>query len=131
MHLTSLMVLSATVIGLGTLASAEPAIGTWQTQPDKKGQIAHVQVTKCDAALCGEIVRTYDSDGDRITTENVGKRVFWDVTPTGDGEYRGRAWVPAHDRVYAARMDLKGKDRLKVSGCLGPICQSQLWARVE
>ncbi|MGI3210357.1 DUF2147 domain-containing protein [Roseovarius tibetensis] len=128
MFLTALMGIFTT---FGTVVSAEPALGTWQTEADKKGQVAHVEVTRCDKALCGEIVRTYDSEGQRITTENVGKRVFWDVTPTGDGEYRGRAWVPAHDREYAARMDLKGKDRLKVSGCVGPLCQSQMWARVE
>lgn len=121
---------TATVAGLGTAINAEPAIGTWQTQADKKGQIAHVEVTRCDGALCGDIVRTYDSQGNRITTENVGKRVFWNVTPTGDHEYRGRAWVPAHDREYAANMELQD-DRLKVSGCLGPVCQSQVWARVE
>lgn len=130
MRLAFLIAITGMIIGLGTVASAERALGTWQTQPDKKGQIAHVEVTQCDSALCGKIVRAYDSDGNRITTENVGKRVFWNMTPTGGGEYRGRAWVPAHDREYAARMDLSG-DRLKVSGCLGPLCQSQVWARVE
>ncbi|MFO7759946.1 MAG: DUF2147 domain-containing protein [Roseovarius sp.] len=124
------LAVTAMVAGLGTAISAEPALGTWQTQADKKGQIAHVQVTRCDGALCGDIVRTYDSQGNRITTENVGKRVFWNVTPDGDQEYRGRAWVPAHDREYAAKMELND-DRLKVSGCLGPVCQSQVWARVE
>jgi uncharacterized protein (DUF2147 family) len=124
------MAVTGLAIGLGTFASADSALGTWQTQPDKKGQIAHVKVTECDAALCGQIVRAYDSNGNRITTKNVGKRVFWDMTRTGDGNYRGRAWVPAHDREYAAKMKLQ-QNRLKVSGCLGPICQSQLWARVE
>lgn len=124
------LAVTAMVAGLGTAISAEPALGTWQTQADKKGQIAHVEVTRCDGALCGDIVRTYDSEGNRITTENVGKRVFWNVTPDGDQEYRGRAWVPAHDREYAAKMELND-DRLKVSGCLGPVCQSQVWARVE
>lgn len=131
MRLTYVLAATGMAAALGTAISAEPALGTWQTEADKKGQIAHVEVTRCDAALCGEIVRTYDSEGERITTENVGKRVFWDVKPTGDGEYRGRAWVPAHDREYSAKMDLEGDDRLKVSGCLGPLCQSQLWARVE
>lgn len=130
MRLTYALAVIGMVAGLGTAISAEPALGTWQTQADKKGQIAHVEVTRCDGALCGDIVRTYDSEGNRITTENVGKRVFWNVTPTGEQEYRGRAWVPAHDREYAAKMELQD-DRLKVSGCLGPVCQSQLWARVE
>lgn len=130
MRLTYALAMTGMVAGLGTATSAEPALGIWQTQADKKGQIAHVEVTRCDGALCGDIVRTYDSDGKRITTENVGKRVFWNVMPTGEQEYSGRAWVPAHDREYAAKMHLDD-DRLKVSGCLGPVCQSQVWARVE
>lgn len=131
MRLTYVLAIGGMAAFFGTGISAEPALGTWQTEADKKGQIAHVEVTRCDAALCGKIVRTYNSEGERITTENVGKRVFWDVKPTGDGEYRGRAWVPAHDREYSAKMDLASEDRLKVSGCLGPLCRSQLWARVE
>ena len=130
MRFISLTAMIGMVMGLATLASADPALGTWQTAPDKKGQIAHVEVTRCDQALCGEIVRAYNSQGQRITTKNVGKRVFWGMTPTGKGNYQGRAWVPAHDREYAAKMALDD-DRLEVSGCLGPICQGQLWARVK
>lgn len=130
MRLTFLIALIGILSGVATLGAAGSAIGTWQTAPDKKGQIAHVKVTRCDRSLCGRIVRAYDSRGQRITTDNVGKRVFWGMTRTGDDKYRGRAWVPAHDREYAARMRLND-DRLKVSGCLGPICQSQLWARVK
>lgn len=130
MRLTVLTALTGILLGVATLSAAGSAIGTWQTGPDKKGQVAHVKVTRCDHALCGRIVRAYDSQGHRITTENVGKRVFWDMTPVGDGKYRGRAWVPAYDREYAAKMKLND-DRLKVSGCLGPFCQSQIWARVE
>lgn len=130
MRLTHVLALTGMVAGLGTAISADPALGTWQTQADKKGQIAHVEVTRCDGALCGDIVRAYDAQGNRITTENIGKRVFWNVKPTIGQEYKGRAWVPAHDREYAAKMELQG-ERLKVSGCLGPVCQSQVWARVE
>ena len=130
MRLISLTAMTGMLVGLATLAGADSALGTWQTAPDRKGQIAHVKVTRCDQALCGKIVRAYDSEGQRITTENVGKRVFWNMTRTGEGNYQGRAWVPAHDREYAAKMKLND-DRLKVSGCLGPICQSQLWARVK
>jgi len=130
MRLTYVLAIGGMAAFFGTGISAEPALGTWQTEADKKGQIAHVKVTRCDESLCGKIVRAYDSQGQRITTENVGKRIFWGMTRTGDGNYQGRAWVPAHDREYAAKMKLND-DRLKVSGCLGPICQSQLWARVE
>ncbi len=125
-----LIFLIAMITGLGNPASSDEALGIWQTGPDKKGQIAHVEVTRCNAALCGRIIRAYDSGGREIITPNVGKQVFWDMTPEGPELYRGRAWVPAHDREYAAKMVLED-DRLKVSGCVGPICQSQVWARLN
>lgn len=120
----------ALVTGLtGTGATAQPVLGTWLTPPDRKGQVAHVRVSRCDAALCGKIVRAFDSAGNPITTPNVGKRVFWNMTPSGPQTYEGRAWVPAHDRQYDARLNLN-EDRLKVSGCLGPFCQGQVWTRI-
>jgi uncharacterized protein (DUF2147 family) len=125
-----LFLLIATITGLGSAASSEEALGVWQTGPDKKGQVAHVEVTRCDEALCGKIIRTYDDEGRKISSPNLGKRVFWDMTTTGGNVYKGRAWVPAHDREYAAKMALD-ENRLEVSGCLGPVCESQEWVRVS
>lgn len=125
-----LIFIVAMITGLGNVASSDEALGVWQTGPDKKGQIAHVEVSRCAEALCGKIIRTYDDAGRKISSPNLGKRVFWDMTKTGGNVYNGRAWVPAHDREYAAKMRLD-ENRLKVSGCLGPICESQNWARVS
>ncbi len=111
-------------------AIANPPLGLWLTEPDKKGQVAHVEVTRCDAALCGEIVRTLDPQGQPIAHPNIGKRVFWDMKATGEGTYQGRAYVPAHDREYRGRLTHEG-DRLEVGGCVGPICMSQEWSRVQ
>lgn len=116
--------------GLAAPASADPALGLWLTEADKKGQVAHVSVTECGAALCGKIVKAFNPSGEQITTPNVGKRVFWDMTPMGGGKYEGRAFVPAHDREYAGQMTLNG-NRLNVGGCLGPICMSQDWTKVQ
>jgi uncharacterized protein (DUF2147 family) len=120
----------AALASLPGSAVADPALGLWLTEADKKGQVAHVAVTECGAALCGKIVKAFDPSGKQITTPNVGKRVFWDMTPLGNGEYEGCAFVPAHNREYAGQMTLKG-NRLDVGGCLGPICMSQRWTRVQ
>ena len=111
-------------------AFADPALGTWLTEPDRKGQVAHVRVYECARAICGEIVRTFNAAGQQIAHPNVGKRVFWNMTPAGGGTYEGRAFVPAHNREYAGELLLAG-NRMTVMGCLGPICQSQTWTRVN
>lgn len=126
----TILALGLTLSGLAAPALADPALGLWLTEADKKGQVAHVSVTECGDALCGKIVKAFDPSGEQITTPNVGKRVFWDMTPVGDGKYEGRAFVPAHDREYAGQMTLNG-NRLNVGGCLGPVCMSQDWTRVQ
>ena len=109
---------------------ANPALGMWKTEPDKKGQVAHVRVHECDEALCGRIKSVYNSDGERINHPNVGKRVFWNMTPDGPRKYQGRAYVPAHGREYGGRIELRD-GRMIVKGCLGPFCMSQTWTRIN
>lgn len=117
-------------LALGAPALADPALGTWLTAPDQKGQVAHVEVVPCGDALCGTIARAYDSGGTQIVTPNVGTKVFWDMRAEAQGRYKGRAYVPSHKRSYGATMTLAGT-KLTVRGCLGPICQSQVWTRVR
>lgn len=112
------------------MALAETPVGTWLTPPDAKGIVAHVEARPCGAATCGVIARTYDSSGRPVRTPNLGVRVFWDMVPAGAGVWTGRAFVPAHNRTYAGTIQVVG-DRLTVRGCLGPVCQSQVWARVD
>ncbi len=109
---------------------ADPALGTWLTGPDKKEQVAHVDVFTCQGGVCGKIVRAYDKAGNPAPSPNIGVLVFWDMKPVGGGKYEGRAFVPAHNRQYDGALELRG-DWMKVSGCLGPVCQSQTWKRVR
>lgn len=111
-------------------ASADPAEGIWQTEADKKGQTAYVDVQKCAKALCGKIVKVFSPEGQQISHKNVGRMIFWDVKAQGGGAYAGRALVPAYNKEYDAEMLLNG-NRLTVKGCFGPICQSQKWARIQ
>ncbi|MEO0389794.1 MAG: DUF2147 domain-containing protein [Pseudomonadota bacterium] len=103
--------------------------GVWHTPPDGKGQTADVTAQPCGAGWCGTITAAYDPAGLPITTPNVGKRVFWDMVPSGAG-FAGQAWVPAHNRTYRAEM-LPDGNRMLVRGCLGPVCQSQTWRKVR
>lgn len=109
---------------------AETPIGTWQTPPDNKGIVAHIEARPCGDATCGVIARTFDAQGRPVVTPNLGVRVFWDMRPAGSDRWEGRAFVPAHKRTYAGVMQVSGRD-MKVSGCLAGICQSQVWRRVN
>jgi len=111
-------------------ASAATPEGLWLTGPDRHGNVAHVKAVRCGQALCGTIVRAFNSAGQQIRSPNVGRRVFWDMTPAGSGTYKGRAYVPVMKRDYNAQMELRG-NRMVVKGCAGPICMDQTWTRVD
>lgn len=124
--------LSATLCAFGfapELASADTPLGVWRTQADRKGQVADVKAEACGIYVCGTIVRVFDATGARVQAPTVGQRVFWNMAPQGD-IYVGRAYVPAHRRAYDAQIRVSG-DRMTVKGCLGPICQSQVWTRLR
>lgn len=126
-----LKILAVAACGLWpALAVADTPVGIWQTPRDNKGVVAHIEARPCGAATCGVIARTYDRTGQLVQTPNLGVRVFWDMVPAGTGQWKGRAFVPAHNRTYPGVMQLKG-DRMVVKGCLGPVCQSQTWTRVK
>lgn len=124
-------VFAAAAAGLIPIAAlADTPVGTWLTPPDAKGIVAHIEARPCGEATCGVIARTFDSQGRPVQTPNLGVRVFWDMRPAGDGIWAGRAFVPAHRRTYQGTMQVRG-NRMQVRGCLGPVCQSQVWTRVN
>tara|TARA_R110002020_G_scaffold67179_8_gene176416 strand:- start:4671 stop:5054 length:384 start_codon:yes stop_codon:yes gene_type:complete len=121
----------AAIVALGFTgaALADPAVGTWKTQVDD-GAYAHVTIAQCGAALCGTIARTFKDSGE-YKSENIGKKLVWDMQPAGSGAYDGgKVWQPSTGKTYRSKMALSG-NTLKVSGCVGPICKKQTWSRVN
>ena len=117
-------------LALALPASADPVLGTWQTQPDD-GNYAHIEMGKCGANICGVIAKTFNASGE-YQSENLGKTLVIDMVPQGDGNYAGQVWRPSNDRIYIGKMELMG-DRLDLRGCVagGLICSRQTWARVD
>jgi len=112
-------------------ASAQAILGTWLSPPDGKKQTGHVVVSRCGAAFCGKLVRTYDRDGAPIVTKNTGKMLFWDLVEVSPETYEnGRVYVPIMNLTAKATIDVVG-DRLLIRGCSGPICKKQTWNRVD
>lgn len=114
-----------------TAASADPILGTWQVEPDHKGQVGQVVIRRCGDSFCGRVMKVHDSTGTSVVTRSMGRDLFWGLKARGQGNYDGgRVWVPLYDRVYDAKARLSG-DRLRVFGCLGPLCDGQTWRRLR
>lgn len=112
-------------------AMAEPALGVWKTEPDRKDLVSHIEISRCGQKLCGTILEAFNPAGQKVTTPNIGKRLFWGIEPKGNGAYgNGTVWVPLMDVTARADMKLEG-NRLRVRGCKAMLCDGQTWTRLN
>lgn len=124
-------IILAAVLGLvGGAALADPIEGTWKTKPDDNGNFGYVEVKPCGGAYCGTLVKSFDSAGKPMASENIGKKIVWDMVAKGNGAYgNGKVWSPDRDKTYDSKMQLSG-DNLAVSGCVLFICRDGgTWTR--
>lgn len=125
----------ACLIGLWTSApayAADSIAGLWLTQPDRKDLTSHIKVELCGDGYCGTVLRAFDSTGTQVTTANVGKRLFWDMKPMGDGSYGGgEAFVPLINATTRNVTLVLSGDELSVEGRIGPMRGAQVWTRLE
>lgn len=127
-----LMLSAALLMGLAGAAAADPVDGTWKTAPDDNGNFGHIQVGACGAKICGTLVKSFDSSGAESQSDNVGKKIIWDMVAKGDGYYSGgKIWSPDRDKTYKSKMTLSG-NKLSVEGCVLLICRDGgTWSRVN
>lgn len=119
-----------TLFLLAVPATADPVVGLWKTEPDRKNLTSHIHIRQCGPNLCGKVVKAFDPSGTQVKTKNVGKELFWDVKPAGDGNYQdGTVVVPLLNVKATASMRLQGS-KLQVTACKGAICDGQTWTRL-
>lgn len=115
---------------VGSPVVADKVEGLWLTGPDRKGQVGHVRLAPCGPTLCGTIIKAIDKSGKEVITPNVGKRVIWDVTPTGGGAYSGRLLISQLKATVDGVFRVAG-NKMTVKGCVKTLCQSQVWTRLK
>ena len=108
-------------------AAADPAEGTWRSQPGETGGYIHVRIATCGSNVCGTITDVVGN----TNTSIVGRRIIWDMQPRGNGQYRGgKIWAPDQDKTYNSKMTLSGNS-LQVEGCVAVFCRGQTWTRIN
>ncbi|WP_370400907.1 DUF2147 domain-containing protein [Sulfitobacter sp. JB4-11] len=116
----------------GAAWAADPIVGTWQTIKDDNGNYGQIKITECGSAICGTLVRSFDSAGKAFKSENQGRKLIWDMTNDGGGQYSGgKVYSPDRDKTYNGQLVLSG-NALDVKGCVLGICRSGgKWSRVK
>jgi len=96
---------------------------------------AIIRIADCPSGLCGTIVWSMAkarSDAARGgTAELNGTEVMSGFVPRPGRRWRGRLFLPDHNRTVKAEIDLHDDDELRVTGCemAGLVCRSQRWNR--
>ncbi len=126
------LTLTAAFLFAATTAFADPVEGVWQTKADDNGNYGHVKVAACGPAFCGKLIKSFDSTGAELKSDNIGKNIIWDMVAYPDGLYDdGQVWSPDRDKTYNSDMTLTG-DKLAVRGCVLGICRDGgTWTRVK
>ena len=105
-------------------AIAQDAAGVWLRDNGR----SQVRIYACGDAFCGSIAWLKDPSG----PGKIGERVFFDMTPQGDGTWKGKAFNSEDGKTYTGTMSLSGNS-LTTAGCVlgGLICKSAKWTRVH
>ena len=59
----------------------------------------------------------------------LGTAVFWGFKKKGEGWKSGQIYDAESGKTYKSKIKLSEDGTLKVKGCVGPICKSQIWVR--
>lgn len=116
-------------------AEAEELSGTYRTETGRAGGVLHVEFGPCGddpGKICGVIKAAYDkADTPREDYPHLDRHIVWDMKHEGRGKYSGgRMWVHEADKVLKSELLHRG-GTLRVSGCVGPVCRSEIWVRLD
>lgn len=97
---------------------------------------AVIRVAPCGRVLCGTVVWASERgkrEAATSTSHIVGTTVLTGVKPVSDNRWFGELFIPDDNVHVAARLQLLGRNRLKLTGCavLGLFCRSQIWTRTD
>lgn len=119
--------------------AADPIEGRWITED----RDAVVEIKKCGNVTCGRIARFLvlppdgadqrdinNPDAKLRTRKLLGLPILTQFRQDGS-KWRGRIYDPNNGKSYRSVIQRKGANTLKVSGCIGPFCQTQTWRRAR
>ena len=127
----------ATAFAQITVADKSPADprGLWRAQDG-----AIVRVASCGGAMCGTMVSQApgksntdvdNPDPDKRQRSVVGVEVIISMTPNGPNKWSGRLYNLAGGQTVDGSIVEVDDRTIRVEGCAGPLCGSQIMTRIR
>jgi uncharacterized protein (DUF2147 family) len=125
---------------LAGTAAADPfdVFGTFKTQAGT----SHIQIADCgDGSPCGKVVwldaaalpegETPETIRDAKGAKLMGMKLLRGFSRKGKDWRGGKIYDPESGNNYDSRLKRLTNGDLEVKGCIGPICQTQIWKTVK
>ncbi|MEO0881085.1 MAG: DUF2147 domain-containing protein [Pseudomonadota bacterium] len=126
--------------GTAGVANADPSdvAGMWLTE----SQDAIVEIADCgDSTPCGTIVWFDETNAEANTDIRnpdpalqsrpiVGMEMLSGFQRRGERWRRGTIYNAENGKTYGSGINIRDNGDLTVKGCIGPICQTQVWTPV-
>lgn len=125
------------------LAAPLDVAGTWRAESRYGNILGHVRIADCgDGTPCGVLVwfdptKTRERTDARNPDHTLRGRPLIGTTLIKGFEREGRAWRrgrlynPEDGKTFTSTLQLApNRNHLRVTGCLGPFCQTKIWTRV-
>lgn len=139
------MLVPALLFAVSGPTSAAPldVVGTWAAESRYGNIQGHVRIADCgDGTPCGVLVwfdpartrqRTDAQNPDRKLRGRslIGMPLIIGFERQGPAWRRGRLYNPEDGKTFVCSLQLApDRKHLRVTGCLGPFCQTKIWTRV-
>ena len=125
-------------LGIAVIAQTQQPpngpIGYWMNP----AQSVVVEISPCGPeSLCGHVrwasPKAARDAKEKGTDPLEGVALFRGFSPSGDGRWRGRLFIPDLARTSRAELRILDNQQLKVTGCAAGriLCKSQIWKRID
>lgn len=117
------------------LADGQDVFGRWLVEDGN----AIIDINDCgDGSPCGTlewvnpVEATSDKDINNPDPDLNGRPLkdmpmLWGFREKGDSWGRGRIYSPENGKTYGSNLKRRKDGNLRVKGCVGPFCQTQVW----
>jgi uncharacterized protein (DUF2147 family) len=126
--------------GLSAQAGASSPSGRWRTQMHG----ALVEIKNCaNSSPCGFLAWIDPSISRGVTKDErnpdislrsrplIGVPIIWGLRPAKKGWDSGRVYNPETGQTFRSSMQFLSERKLRVTGCWGPLCRSEIWVRAD